>query len=386
MSFCKRQLYLLLATLCFLATACKKDCKVAPADFSPTFLYHDGMAPEGVLLEPRHNEANEYSWNVQGFTSDQYRDTVDFDASGDFDVTLTTSKGKHECQETLTITIRDYPYLNSDRALSFFESNGTNVRLIAKVIDFPDAGNYVAISYEVGLPEAGGGMDYDNGRQKLFAAPLALLASCYPNNADLQFPVPPDEQSDRVFFDTALDPGDGFAYLSGTENGNMFIRSTEAYGTTGVMTDVVTGPVQSDFVYLTFDRVNNVLYWTNKGGNSIFKLENGNTVVALVGNAFFDLDFDDSNGLLYFVENENGINYIKRFDPNTGEVLEDAGPIVGEVSFLYIDEDTQEVFWVNNTDREILGKRITFPVSAATVHASNLGEVRGMAVGNFVED
>ncbi|MFK7806991.1 MAG: hypothetical protein AB8F74_04230 [Saprospiraceae bacterium] len=368
-------------------TACKKDCEVVQADWSPKFLYHDGMAPEGVRLEAAGQSADSYLWNVEGVTSSEIRDTFTFETSGDYDVSLNVEEGKHKCRQGGTITIRDYPYLNSDRALSFFESDGSNVRLIAKVLDNDLSDNYVAISYDVGLPENGGGMDYDNTTKKLFAAPLALLASCFPNNADLQFPIPPDENSDRVFHDTALDPDDDLAYVSGVENGSMFIRSTSPYSGDGSTQDVYTESGTPDFVYITTDRVNNVIYWTKRDSDTIYQIEKDSTSKAfLTGGPFYDLDFDNNKGLLFFAEDQDSSFGIRNINPETGQQREDARSINGEVTFIYVDEDEQEIFWVNDDSREIWKKRISFQMNSADKLIENVGKIRGMAVGNFVID
>lgn len=378
----------LFITIILLTTfACKKDCEVIQADWSPKFLYHDGMAPEGVRLEAAVQSADNYLWEVEGVTSSKIRDTFTLATSGDYDVSLVVEEGKHKCRQGGTISIRDYPYLNSDRALSFFESDGSNVRLIARVLDNDLAENYVAISYDVGLPENGGGMDYDNATKKLFASPLALLASCFPNNADLQFPIPPDETSNRVFHDTALDPDDDLAYVSGVENGSIFIRSTTPYDGDGSTQEIYTEPGSPEFVYLTTDRANNVIYWTKRGGDTIYKIERDSmNKVFLTGGPFYDLDFDNNKGWLFFAEDQDSSFGIRTINPETGQQREDAKSINGEVTFIYVDEEEQEVFWVNDDSREIWKKRVSFQMNSADKLIENVGKIRGMAVGNFVVD
>ena len=104
----------------FLFLTCEKDCQVIQADWNRSFLYNDGMAPEGVALEAENRAADEYIWEVNGATSGAFLDTVIFETSGDFSVSLKALEGEHECQHTNTIHIKDYPYLTTDRALSFF--------------------------------------------------------------------------------------------------------------------------------------------------------------------------------------------------------------------------------------------------------------------------
>ena len=378
---------ILIFSLLILSTSCKKDCEVIQADWSPKFLYHDGMAPEGVRLEAAAQSADSYKWEVEGNTSDRIRDTFTFLTSGTYDASLTVEDGKHGCYQGGTITIRDYPYLNSDRALSFFESDGTNVRLIARVLDNDVAENYVAISYDVGLPENGGGMDYDNSAKKLFASPLALLASCFPNNADLQFPILPDETTDRVFHDTALDPNDDLAFVSGVENGAIFIRSTAPYNGSGITEDIYSEAGTTDFVYITTDRANNVIYWTKRGSETIYKIERDSTnEVFLTGGPFYDFDFDNNKGLLFFAEDQDSSFGIRNINPETGQEREDAKSINGEVTFIYVDEEEQDIFWVNDDDREIWKKRISFQMNSAEKLIESVGKIRGMAVGNFVVD
>ena len=375
----------LLLTL-FIITACDKDCEVVRADWSPVFLYHDGMAPEGVALVPQNESADRYLWDINGTTSTKLRDTITLETSGDYLVSLETEEGKHQCRQEGTITIRDYPYLHSNRALSYFESNGNHVRLITKVIDMPNADNFVAISYSVGLPEAGGGMDYDNAEKKLFASPLALLASCYPNSADLQFPIPPDTLFGRFIHDTALDPNDGLVYFSGIENGTMFIRSTEAYGGNGSSEDIYTEADSPEFVYITTDRSNNIIYWTKRGSAQIYKLQEGQNEVLLSGGPFYDIDYDEKKGLLFFAEDQGSSFGIRKINPLTGQVSAEAQSINGEVTFIFVDEETQEIFWVNNQMNEIWKKRISFQMNTAERIVSNVGKIKGIAIGNFPKE
>ncbi|MFT4666386.1 MAG: hypothetical protein ACI8YQ_001965 [Polaribacter sp.] len=379
--------YLLpILSLFILLAACgDKDCEIVQADWNPVFLYHDGMAPEGIRLEAVTQSADSYLWTVDGATSTKIRDTFTFSNSGEFEISLATKEGKNNCLQGGSITIRDYPFINSDRALSFFESDGTNVRLITKVIDNPKAANYVAIPYSAGLPENGGGMDYDNEQKKLFATPSTVLTSCYPNNADPQFPIPEDNSGNRIFFDTALDPGDDLAYVSGIEEGAMFIRSTAAYNGTGATQDIYTEADAPDFVYLTTDRVNNVVYWTKISSDTIYQIEKDSTSkVFLTGGPFYDLDFDNNKGLLFFAQDQDSSFGIRSIDPETGQIRSDAQSINGEISFIYIDEEEQEIFWANDDKKEIWKKRISFQMSSAEKIVEEVGRIRGMAVGNFM--
>ncbi len=375
--------------LFILFVACDdKDCEIVQADWYPVFLYHDGMAPEGIRLEAVVQSADSYLWTVDGTTSVRVRDTFNLLNSGNFDISLATEEGSNNCIQGGSVTIRDYPYLNSDRALSFFESDGTNVRMITKVIDNPQAENYVAIPYSAGLPENGGGMDYDNEQKKLFAASSTSLSSSFPNHADSKIAIPQDNSSNRVFFDTSLDPADDLAYVSGVEDDAFFIRSTSAYNGTGTTIDIYTETIDTpDFVYLTTDRVNNVIYWTKIASDTIYQIEKDSiSKVFLTGGPFYDIDFDNKMGLLFFAQDQDSSFGIRSVDPETGQIRSDAQSINGEISFIYVDEEEQEIFWANDDKKEIWKKRISFQMSSAEKIVEEVGRIRGMAVGNFMVD
>jgi hypothetical protein len=185
----------------------------------------------------------------------------------------------------------------------------------------------------------------------------------------------------------APDLDDNLSYVTGIENGQLFIRSTKAYTGDGSMENIYTEASTPEFVYITTDRTNNVIYWTKKNSDTIYKIErDSDNQVFLTGGPFYDLDFDDEKGLLFFAENQGSSFGIRNINPETMQIRSDAQSINGEVTFLYVDEKTQEIFWANNQFKEIWKKRITFQMDNAQKVVGNLGKIRGIAVGNFSEN
>ncbi len=380
-----RFLFLLVLTALF--TNCKdKDCNVVNADFDISYL-RAGMRsgedlPEQVKLVPRDLSANSYTWNIEGVIIEQIEATVDFDQTGDFDVSLTARKGSDECVQSDVIKIRDFPINGSNRAISFFESNGSSSSLMTQVLG-ANAPELTAIE---DLPEQGGGMDVDNSENKIFASPNVFLASCFPNNADLQTPVSSTAIT-GTFFDLTLDPDDDLVYFTLLDGSTFSIMSTDMYNENSMeIQEVYSEDLSEEFVYITNDRKDNVLYWVEKGSSIVRSVINGNNdhFLELVGGGIFgDIDFDDTTDRLYFVGRSGSSSFIQSIKTDfTGERV-DVGPINGDIPFIYLDEDHQELFWAEDAQNTISSKLIG--ASGSTVLVDNLSTVRGLTVGFYSE-
>jgi len=338
--------------------------------------------PEQVKLVPRDLSANSYTWNIEGVIIEQIEATVDFDQTGDFDVSLTARKGSDECVQSDVIKIRDFPINGSNRAISFFESNGSSSSLMTQVLG-ANAPELTAIE---DLPEQGGGMDVDNSENKIFASPNVFLASCFPNNADLQTPVSSTAIT-GTFFDLTLDPDDDLVYFTLLDGSTFSIMSTDMYNENSMeIQEVYSEDLSEEFVYITNDRKDNVLYWVEKGSSIVRSVINGNNdhFLELVGGGIFgDIDFDDTTDRLYFVGRSGSSSFIQSIKTDfTGERV-DVGPINGDIPFIYLDEDHQELFWAEDAQNTISSKLIG--ASGSTVLVDNLSTVRGLTVGFYSE-
>jgi len=358
----------------------KKGCDVISADFSPEFLDHAGMAPERVLFKGDDPSADTYSWNIEGVMIDKPQETVTFQVSGSYDASLTAKKGGDQCSESAAIKITPYPSIGSNRAISYFESDGTTSSLKAKVIDT----NSAILTAIPDLPEQGGGLDVDNEGKKIYACPSTALASCYPNNEDLtvfDLPLPGVER----YYDLALDPNDDRVYFTVLENGDFAIKGSDLSNPNPTnVDDIYSEGIGGDFFYITNDRDNNILYWVQKGGSIVKKVENGvsSDFLSLTGGVFGDIDFDDTNNRIYFVAKVGASSFIQSIKTSdfSGEVVE-VGPISGEIPFIYIDENRQELFWAEDTQKTISSKKVGIQGTAVLV--GNLGPIRGLTVGFY---
>lgn len=360
---------------------CKKDCKVVNADYSPQFLDHAGMAPERVQFTGNDGSADNYSWDIEGVTVEGNNQIVTFDVSGLYNTSLIASKGNDQCSQSAVVEITPYPSVGSQRAISYFEDVGSSSSLIAKVIDTPSE-IYPAIP---DLPEAGGGMDVDNDGKKIFASPNILLASCYPNNEDLQVIIPPDIGDLCDFFDLTLDPDNNRVYFTFSESNIFSIKSTEMYNGSSNIVEIHSENIVADFFYITNDRKDNVLYWVEKGGTTVKRIvQNGQSedFLTLQGGVFGDIEYDDTNNRIYFVAKAGNNSFIQSIKATdfSGEVVE-VGPINGDIPFIYVDEDRQELFWAEDAQNTISSKQVG--IQGTTVHVDNLGPVKGLTVGFY---
>ncbi len=360
----------------------KKGCDVVSADFSPEFLDHAGMAPERVRFKGDDPSADTYIWNIEGVMIEKPQETVTFGVSGSYDASLTAKKGGEQCSESTIIKITPFPSVGSNRAISYFESDGTLSKLKAKVIDT----NSEILTAIDSLPEQGGGMDVDNEGKKIFACPFALLASCYPNNEDLAAPVPKD-MIPGTFFDLTLDPNDETVFFTILNGNNFSIKSTDMYNDNSMNIDnVYSENINADFIYITNDRENNVLYWVEKGGEWLKRFKNGVNaeVLTFPGNVFGDIEYDDTNNRLYCVLKSGGSSFITSIKTSDfSDPIVETNTIIGDIPFIFIDEDRQELFWAEDTQKTISSKRIGFPTSDTQVLISNLGPIRGLTVGFY---
>ena len=361
---------------------CKKDCKVVNADYDTVFLDHAGMAPERVRFSGKDVSADNYSWTVDGVTIEGNDQIVTFGVSGSYETSLIASKGSDQCSKAAIVDITPFPSVGSQRAISYFEEVvGDTSNLMTKVID-TESQNFMAIS---GLPGQGGGMDVDNSGKKIFGSPFALVASCFPNNEELSFPVKTSFNGIRKFFDLALDPDNGRVFFTVLDGNTFSIKSTDMYSGSMNIDNVYSETINAEFFYITNDRKDNILYWTDRGGTVIRKIENGINEPFINLDRWFvfgDIEFDDTNNRLYFVINSGNQAEIRSIKVSdfSGETVE-VGPLVGTIPFMYLDEDRQELFWANDTERTISSKQIS--ILGTTIHVQNLGPIKGLTVGFY---
>ena len=102
----------------------------------------------------------------------------------------------------------------------------------------------------------------------------------------------------------------------------------------------------------------------------------------LNGGVFGDIEYDDTNNRIYFAGKVGASTFIQSIKSTdfSGEVVE-VGPINGDIPFIYVDEDRQELFWAEDAQNTISSKKID--IQGITVLVDNLGPIKGLTVGFY---